>query len=192
MPGPEPEKKQKPEAEAKEAPQAEEKKGPSPLIKKLILAGVILVVVLIEGIIAYTLVRATRQEDQRIKAQKEAEKQDAVARLQRTKMGITTEPIDVIVNIPGVGEDEGRYAKVAIQLEFDDVTYPELLPELDKRKAKIKNILIEELTKRTFDKLMSFDGKVALRNDIKREVNNTIPKEKGSIENVYLSEFVIQ
>jgi flagellar basal body-associated protein FliL len=172
-------------------PKAEEKKGPSPLVKKLILFGIIIAVLAIETFVAIYLIKATRQEDPRVLAERESKEQEAVAKLKETTIGMTTEPIIVTVNISGEGEEE-RYAKVGIQLEFDDLKYPGLLQEIEKRNAKIKNILIMDLTSMKIDEIVSPAGKMKLRQSLRRNINNSLPKEVGTIREVFLSEFIIQ
>ena len=184
----------------------EKSAGPSPLVKKLIIVGVIVAVIVVEVIVAYMLVKATKQEDPRLLAEKQVKEQEAKERVKKTTMGATTAPIEVIVNIAGEGQAE-RFAKVSIQLEYEEAEGAKeeggghgegekgptgFAGLITMRIPKIKNLLIEELTKRKLDELVSPSGKVKFRQDIKREINNMIPKEKGSVTEVYLSEFVIQ
>ena len=174
----------------KENPKKEDR-AVSPLVKRLVLAGIIIAVIAIEGVIAFFLVQATKQEDPRVLAESKEKEQESAARIKQTTIGMTTDPIEVIVNITGKNEED-RYAKIAVQLEFDNTKYPELADQLVVRVPKIKNILIEQLAAMPLEDLMSPTGKVKLRKAIQREINKTIPKNTGEVRDVFISEFIIQ
>lgn len=181
----------KTEGEAGAEQEGQEKKAASPMLKKLILAGIIVVVLIVEAVVAYLLVQATKQEDPRIVAEKKAKQEEAAARLRETTIGMTTEPIDVIVNVAGKDQDE-RYAKVAVQLEFDDIKYPELQAQLAARVPKIKNILIELLSAMKLEELITPVGKAKLRQSVIREINKSLPNDAGMVRDAFISEFIIQ
>lgn len=186
-----PQKPQEGEAAAAAAAEKAAKKETSPLTKKLIMGGVILGVILAEAVVAYMLVQMTKQEDPRELAEKQAKEQEAVTRMKETTIGMTSAPIEVVVNIPGEKGQE-RFAKVAIVLEFDNIKYPELGEQLVLRTPKIKNVLIEALSVTPVTELSSAQGKRKLREDLVREVNRTLSKEMGSVREVFISEFIIQ
>ncbi len=169
----------------------EEKKDNTAMIKKGVFFGIIVLVLIVEAIIAYVLVQATRQEDPRMLEKEKTKQDDATARIKQTSMGMTTDPIEVIVNISSK-EDGERYAKVAIQLEYDDIKYPELGEMLTARIPRIKNILIDKVSSMRLENLLSAKGKMLFRNIIRREINKTIPSKSGEVRMVLLSEFIIQ
>ncbi len=192
MPAEEAEGKQKKTdaADAAAAPKDAKKAGMSPLMRKLVLAGVVAGIIGVEAVVAYMLVQATKQEDPHALAAKKEKEQEEASHSKQTAMGLTTEPIGVVVNI-GSGEDE-RYAKVSIQLEFDDIKYPLLMEGLKLRTPKIKNILIESLSSMSVQDLTTPVGKVKLRQTVLREVNRILPKDEGTVRDVFLSEFILQ
>ncbi len=192
MPVEETEGKQQRKSEATEAPPPKvvKPKETSPLVRKLILGAVVVGIIGAEAVVAYFLVQATKQEDPRVLAEKKEKESEEASRSKQTAMGLTTEPIGVVVNI-GLGEDE-RYAKVAIQLEFDDIKYPMLMEQLKLRVPKIKNILIESLSGMTIGDMTTPQGKVKLRQNVLREVNRILPKDEGTVRDVFLSEFILQ
>jgi flagellar basal body-associated protein FliL len=181
-------------AEADEGAQAQkvEKKNRSALTRKLILGGIIVAVIAVEVVIAYFVVQATKQEDPRVLAEKKAQEQEETSREKLTTMGLTTEPIEVTVNVAGANKEEDHYVKVAIQLEFDDQKYPKLMEQLKLREPRIKNILIESLAGMNLEQLLEPNGKVRLRDLVRNEVNKSLPKDEGSIREVFISQFLVQ
>jgi flagellar basal body-associated protein FliL len=192
MPAEETEGRQRKSNEAAEAspPKETKPKGLTPIMRKAIYVGAIAGIIGVEAVVAYMLVQATKQEDPRVLAEKKEKEQDDASRVKQTAMGLTTDPIQVVVNV-GAGQEE-RYAKVAIQLEFDDIKYPKLLVQLKLRVPKIKDILIESLSSMTLEELATPVGKVKLRQTVLREVNRILPKDEGTVRDVFLSEFLLQ
>jgi len=99
---------------------------------------------------------------------------------------VGTWPMDpFIVNISDGASD--RYLKLVIQLEISDAT---VIPELDQIKPKLRDIILDLLTSKTYKELMDLPGKQRLREDIAGRVNNILIK--GKVTKVYFTDFVVQ
>lgn len=99
---------------------------------------------------------------------------------------VATWPMDAfIVNISDGSSD--RYLKLVLQLEVSDAT---VIPELDQIKPKLRDIILDLLTSKTYKELMDLPGKQRLREDIAGRINNILTK--GKVTKVYFTDFVVQ
>jgi len=80
-----------------------------------------------------------------------------------------------------------RYLKVTMSLE---VNGEELSLELDAKSAVLRDRIIRILTSKTLEEISSKKGKVKVTNQIMDTLNSMIVG--GSIEGIYITEFVIQ
>ena len=177
-----------------EAPAAPSSEGKSSIVKWAIVGAILLLFVGIEVGIAVFFVGKLKQPDavdvQRL--QMEAEKQAALKA--QTEVGANlAAPIEITVNISG---EEGRYLKCGIQLEYD-ASDVQLGTELEARKARMKDIVIDIMSSRPLSDLMSNDGKKAIRDQIVAAVNNILPEEVGGkplgkVRRSYFDSFVMQ
>ncbi len=88
-----------------------------------------------------------------------------------------------IVNLAG---SKGRKVlKVNMELE---VKGTEIIQEIDNRKAQIRDFIIIILSSKSYDEVSTKEGKDALRNEIKDNVNSFL--SKGKIMNVYFTELI--
>lgn len=88
-----------------------------------------------------------------------------------------------IVNLAGA---KGRKVlKVNMELE---VKGAEIVNEIDNRKAQIRDFIIIILSSKTYDEVSTKEGKDALRNEIKDNINTFL--SKGKISNVYFTELI--
>ncbi len=88
-----------------------------------------------------------------------------------------------IANLAGT---KGRKViKVNMELE---VKGTEIVAEIDNRKAQIRDFIIIILSSKTYDEVSTKEGKDALRNEIKDNINTFL--SKGKISNVYFTEFI--
>ncbi len=88
-----------------------------------------------------------------------------------------------IVNLAGA---KGRKVlKVNMELE---VKGAEIVSEIDNRKAQIRDFIIIILSSKTYDEVSTKEGKDALRNEIKDNINTFL--SKGKISNVYFTELI--
>jgi flagellar FliL protein len=135
-------------------------------------------------------------EDPAVAALKEQQELDAAARQKMTAMGVTLEkPIDVMVNIHGTNGE--RFLKTSIQLEYNAEKAATLAPLLMERMPKIKNQIIQVLSTRPMEELLTAEGKSNLLNTIVADVNSALPEkvdeqEVGKVERAFFDSFIIQ
>lgn len=88
-----------------------------------------------------------------------------------------------IVNLAGA---KGRKVlKVNMELE---VKGADIVTEIDNRKAQIRDFIIIILSSKTYDEVSTKEGKDALRNEIKDNINTFL--SKGKISNVFFTELI--
>jgi flagellar basal body-associated protein FliL len=182
-------KKKDKEAEGKtEEPKAEKAKGNN----KFMFIGLIAGVLVLNTAMALFLVQMTSPKKE--KATVDANKKDSahIESEHSTHVAATTAdaPVEAVVNIAGT--DGERFLKVAVAFEYDDVAHPMLLEALTQRAPKIKDMLIDHLSKLTLVEVTEPDAKEKLRKDLLRLVNSSIPKEEGAIRDVYIVNYIIQ
>ncbi|EAI3914400.1 flagellar basal body-associated protein FliL [Campylobacter lari] len=79
-----------------------------------------------------------------------------------------------------------RYVKCTIQLEQNVET---LTPELDKKVAIIRDIIIRTLTSKTFEEVSTTKGKERLKDELTSKINEVLTD--GFIKNIYFTDFVV-
>lgn len=80
-----------------------------------------------------------------------------------------------------------RYVKCTIQLEENT----ELLqPELEKKTAIIRDIIIRTLTSKTFEEVSTAKGKERLKDELVGKINEVLTD--GFVKNIYFTDFVVQ
>lgn len=85
-----------------------------------------------------------------------------------------------------LAQSRGRkLAKVNMELE---VSSNEVQEEIDKLKPKIRDIIILILSSKNYNQISTREGKDALRDEIKDQVNLFLTK--GQIQRVYFTEFI--
>jgi flagellar basal body-associated protein FliL len=143
--------------------------------------------------IAFVLVRVTSPKKEAVQLDSKQEVDSTKNEVENsTNVGATTgeKPIDVLVNIAGT--DGERFLKVAIAFEYDNVKYPALAEALTVRAPKIKDILINYLSKLTLIEVTDPDAKDKIRKELLRMVNNSLPPEEGMVRDVYIVNYIIQ
>lgn len=83
--------------------------------------------------------------------------------------------------------DGKRYLRITMDLDYSE---NELAEELEGRLPQIRDSILMILTTKRFEDVNNIDGKIALRNEIVEKLNSFL--QKGSINNIYFTEFVIQ
>jgi flagellar FliL protein len=159
---------------------------------KFLMIGILAGVVLVNTIIAFALISATRPKDpEKETARAQADSLRAHSE-KTTHMGATTaeEPIEAVVNIAGTNNQ--RFLKAVIILEFDDIEFPKLGEELAKRNPKFKDILIDQLSRMTLAELSEPDAKEKIRKELLRRINATLPPKEGEVREVFFTEYIIQ
>jgi flagellar FliL protein len=99
---------------------------------------------------------------------------------------LTIWPMDAFVI--NIAETNGeRYLKIVMQLEVTDSA---AVAELDQSKARLRDSILDLLTSKAYKELVDVAGKQRLREDIAGRINNIL--QKGKVNKVYITEFVIQ
>jgi len=166
----------------------------SPLFKWGIVGVILLVFIGIQiGIAVYfvDLIKEPNTEDLK-KQEEEAQEQEKLKK-QTDKGETMAAPIEVTVNISG---EDGRYLKCGVQLEYDPV-YVKLGPELEARKARMKDVILDIMSSKPLSELITNEGKRLIREQIVDEINHILPekvdgKPLGKIHRSYFDSFVIQ
>jgi flagellar FliL protein len=92
---------------------------------------------------------------------------------------------DMVINL--VSEGGSRFCKVGIGLELDN---PKMEPEMTKREALIKDVMITVISKKTPEELMTPKGQDSIKQEIMDAINDTL--KDGRITKVYFTMFLIQ
>jgi flagellar FliL protein len=186
MPG-----EEKPE-EAEAAPAGGGKKAV--IIKWAIVCAILLLFIGIEVGIAVFFVNKLKEPDFVDTKQQEEEAEKQAALKAQTEVGANlAAPIEVTVNI--LGED-GRFLKCGVQLEYS-LSDALMANEIEIRKPRIKDIIIDIMSSKPLSELMTNDGKKAIREQIVREVNAVLPedvsgKPLSKIQRSYFDSFIVQ
>lgn len=148
--------------------------------KKLIILIAILFVVLIAGggAVGYVVLH---KDNGAQSAQTETAKNDAM-----TDIGALYPLETFTVNILS---DDGRehYLKTQMNLE---VNAAEINPEIDKKKAEFRDIIIGILSSKSMEEISTEVGKEKLKQEITQQINLRLAESK--IKNVYFTDFVEQ
>ncbi|WP_353683472.1 flagellar basal body-associated protein FliL [Thermodesulfovibrio sp. 3907-1M] len=154
------------EAESKEQPEKPKKKSKLPLI-------IIAALVLIAGAAAaYFFILG--KGDQHTKSATSKESQG---------VNFALEPF--VVNLMDQGGT--KYLKVTVQLELSQA---KLAEEAKSKTPQIRDAIITLLTNKTSDELITPEGKLLLKDEIKQRVNQILGE--NTVTNVYLTDFVMQ
>jgi len=162
------------------------------IIKWALVGSILLLFIGMDFGIAWIIVRkinppAVNIEDEEAKKQKAYEEAQKEA---DTSFG----PIDITVNING---EEGRFLKCGVQLGYS-TNFLKLGEELEARKVRIKDIIIDVMSSRSLNELMTNEGKQSVRKQIVEDVNKILPdkdekgKDLGKVSRSYFDSFMIQ
>ena len=80
-----------------------------------------------------------------------------------------------------------RYIKCTLQLEQNTDL---LQPELDKKTAIIRDVVIRTLTSKTFEEVSTSKGKERLKDELVSKINEILTD--GFVKNIYFTDFVVQ
>lgn len=177
---------------ADEVNEVKEKKGGKGLIIAII--GIVLVLLLVVGgLIVFLLssddenaqMAANTQQQQTTPAPAPQNRQPGKRSSDFMNMG-PIYPLDqFIVNL--LSENGSRFLKTKIDLEQNAET---LTPELDKKKALLRDIIIRTLSSKTFEEVSTAKGKDKLKDEIVGTINEVL--SDGYIKNIYFTDFVVQ
>ena len=163
----------------------ESKKGGGSNIVLIIVVVLLVLVLAIGGIVAYLMLSSDDGGDGTQVTQEKVEKKKHRSRSDDMTVG-PMYPLDKFtVNL--MSENGRRYLVVKMNLEEDG---EELTPELDKKTALIRDIVISILSSKTVEEITTAKGKSKLKDEIIAQINKYL--EDGEIRHIYFTEFVIQ
>lgn len=95
-------------------------------------------------------------------------------------------PMDqFVVNL--LSESGSRFLKVSLDIELGS---EELSPEMDSKKAAIRDIIIRVLSSKTFEEVSTMKGKEKLKDEIVEKINQILAD--GQVRNIFFTDFVVQ
>ncbi len=163
----------------------ESKKGGGSNIVLIIVVVLLVLVLAIGGIVAYLMLSSDDGGDGTQVTQEKVEKKRHRSRSDDMTVG-PMYPLDKFtVNL--MSENGRRYLVVKMNLEEDG---EELTPELDKKTALIRDVVISILSSKTVEEITTAKGKSKLKDEIIAQINKHL--EDGEIRHIYFTEFVIQ
>ena len=86
-----------------------------------------------------------------------------------------------------LSEGGARYVNCTMQLEQNTDL---LQPELDKKTAIIRDVVIRTLTSKTFEEISTAKGKERLKDELVGKINEILTD--GFVKNIYFTDFVVQ
>ncbi len=175
--------------------------------KKLIMFGAPVILVIILGVVGYTMFMKPPPE---VETTKEAKKSDKSSKDKDTKADAEPAEYDeedietqeggdaffggkanifemkpFVVNLQ---DNSGtRYLKLTIGIELDS---PATKRQLKSMKPKVRNSLIILLSSKSYTEIGSIQGKYKLRDEIVERINHILHGDK--VKTVYFTEFVVQ
>lgn len=152
--------------------QAEKPKKKSKLLL-LIIIGVVVLMLGAGG--AYFFLASKGTEEAKSLAKKDS----------RDVQGVNFSLEPFVVNLMDQGGT--KYLKISIQLELSDA---KLTEQAKNKTPQLRDAIITLLTNKTSDELITPEGKLLLKDEIKQRVSQILGE--GSVLNVYLTDFVMQ
>lgn len=154
--------------------------------KSGLLIGLVVINMLVVGFVGYMIWKGRKVEEAKPGVEKVIEG-EAVTQAEEhsapEEVGKVIPLETFVVNLAG---SKGRKVlKVNMELELKG---NEVVKEIDNRKAQIRDFIIIILSSKSYDEVSTKEGKDALRNEIKDNINSFL--SKGKILNVYFTELI--
>lgn len=162
--------------------------------KKLILIVIVaigFVVILVVGILAGVLLFSPSKEapNDQISDTKQPQTMQKKPNMARYSDFMNIGPMypmdQFVVNL--LSESGSRYLKTSIDFELSIET---LVPEMDKKKPVIRDIIIRALSSKTIEDISTTKGKERLKDEIVSKINEILTD--GHVKNAYFTDFIIQ
>lgn len=173
-------------AEEKAAPTETAAATPAPASKPYVLIGLVVVNMLVVAFVGFMVWKGRKADEAKPGIDKviEGEAHEQAEEHNKPEEIGKVIPLETfIVNLAG---SKGRKVlKVNMELE---VKGQDVIQEIDNRKAQIRDFIIIILSSKSYDEVSSKEGKDALRNEIKDNINSFL--SKGKIVNVYFTELI--
>ena len=171
-----------------------EKSGGGKSLLIIIMAAIIVVLAILAGLIIFLMSGNDEAAAQAGAMQPQAQTQQAPMQPahqpgKRSSDFMNMGPIypldQFIVNL--LSENGSRFLKTKIDMEQSD---EKLTPELDKKKALIRDIVIRTLSAKTYEEVSTAKGKDRLKDEIVGKINEVL--SDGYVKNIYFTDFVVQ
>jgi flagellar FliL protein len=167
--------------ENKEEPQ---KGGKKKLI--IIIAAALVLLLGLGGGGYYFLVHKPKQAELKRKQEEESKAAALIKPVpEEANIGPMVEIKEFVVNI--LGEDTPHYVKASLSLELDKET---TLEEVNKRMPQIRDAILLLIGNKTFEELQDIQGKNQVKAELKSKINSFL--KSGKVNNIYLTDFVVQ
>lgn len=152
--------------------------------KKLVVMVAAMLVLLLAGGAAWYFLVYKKAEAAR---QAEASKAAAIAKTvpEEAQIGPMVEIKEFVVNI--IGQDVSHYVKASMSLELDREA---TLDEVNKRMPQIRDAILLLIGNKTYEELQDIQGKNQVKAEVKSKINSFL--KTGKVNNVYLTDFVVQ
>lgn len=155
--------------------------------KPYLLIGLVVVNMLVVAFVGFMIWKGRKIEEAKPGIEKVIEGENVTQVVEGTKssdeVGKVIPLETFIVNLAG---SKGRKVlKVNMELEIKG---QEVIQEIENRKAQIRDFIIIILSSKSYDEVSAKEGKDALRNEIKDNINSFL--SKGKIINVYFTELI--
>ena len=162
------------------------KKKKGGILKLIIIVFVVLILVG-GGVFAYLTFFAGSSQEQ----VQDVISDDPMAPVQpqgaNSENGITYDFPAFIVNL--ADPSGSKYLRVALSVEIPPKNEKMLL-EIEQKLPKIKDAIITVLSSKTFEEIITPQGKISLKQEILRRINSNLAS--GRLMGVYITEFVVQ
>ena len=169
----------------KEKKKEEPEKGGGKNKLIIIIAAVVLLLGAGGGGYYFLVVKPHKEQEQ----QKKIEESKAAALIkpipEEAKIGPMVEIKEFVVNI--IGEDATHYVKASLTLEMDKEA---AIQEVGKRMPQIRDSILLLISNKTFTELQDTQGKNQVKAELKTKINSFL--KTGSVNNIYLTDFVVQ
>ncbi|TSA82117.1 flagellar basal body-associated protein FliL [Helicobacter mehlei] len=167
-----------------------------------VVVGAILVMLILVGVIAMLLLNknATHEDNKKGTATNKARQIREASKIDENGGGsdlmvkssdyLSLGPLfplsdPFVVNL--ISNNGRRYLKTSISLELSD---PKLLEEIKAKETAIKDTIIEILSSKSYEEIITLKGKNKLKEEIRSNINSFLID--GFIKNVFFTDFVIQ
>ena len=154
--------------------------------KPYLLIGLVVVNMLVVAFVGFMVWKSRKAEQAKPGIEQVIDGENKTQKEEETKPEEVGKVIPLETFIVNLAGSKGRKVlKVNMELE---VKGQEIIQEIDNRKAQIRDFIIIILSSKSYDEVSTKEGKDALRNEIKDNVNSFL--SKGKIMNVYFTELI--
>lgn len=179
------EEEKKPDAAEGDVPAVE----PSSTKKMIIMGVIVFVNLIILGVVSIFVIKSVMPKDENeIRAEK-LEEQAKSEKSERTYMGKTSPPIELLFNLADPNQDS--FCKMQVQLEYEAERAGEVEPQLLERMPKMKEIALSLFRTQNKSEILNVSNQKKIKERIKNDCNKIFP-EPNTIRSIFIVELVIQ